>query len=95
MRALPESVSAYKRTPVFDAESLPQGLRNAHQTKAGTWGKIVVLQGVLRYRILEPSLEEFRLDPEHSGVVEPEVLHEVEPEGMVNFYVEFYREEKG
>ena len=91
MRAIPETCTPYKQTPVFDEVSLPQGLRNAHQTKAGTWGKIVVLKGKLRYRILEPALVEYVLDPEHSGVVEPQVLHEVEPEGMVSFYVEFYR----
>ncbi len=91
MRALPEHVTAYKKTPVFDEASIPKGLRNAHQTKPGTWGKIVVLEGTLRYRILEPSTNEYVLDPEHSGVVEPEVLHEVEPDGIVSFYVEFYR----
>jgi hypothetical protein len=36
-----------------------------------------VLAGTLRCRILEP--EELLLDPEHPGVVEPKVPHEVEP----------------
>ena len=91
MQFLPNECTSYKKTPVFDELSVPKGLLKAHQTKAGTWGKIVVLDGSLRYRILEPELEEHILDTEHFGVVEPEVLHEVKPEGKVRFYVEFYR----
>ena len=91
MKDLPTAVLSYKRTPVFTNETVPKGLLRAHQTKAGTWGKIVVLQGELRYRILEPEVEEFDLSPSNCGIVEPTVLHEVEPLNQVRFYVEFYR----
>ena len=85
-------MESYKRTPEFDENSVPAGLLKAHQTKEGTWGKIVVLSGRLMYRILEPTLEEIELSSEVHGVVEPTVLHEVAPIGSVKFYVEFYRE---
>lgn len=91
MKNLPPGVSSYKSTPEFTNETVPKGLLRAHQTKEGTWGKIVVLEGQLSYRILEPELEELVLSKEKSGVVEPTVLHEVEPIGEVKFYVEFYR----
>ena len=91
MKVLPSSLSAYKRTPLFTAETIPKGLRRAHQTKAGTWGKIVIESGRLRYRILEPEVVEVILCPETIGVVEPQILHEVAPLGEVSFYVEFYR----
>ena len=55
------------------------------------WAKIVVLEGRLRYRILEPVIREFELWPSRPDVVEPEVPHEVEAIGEVRFYVEFYR----
>ena len=70
---------------------MPKGLLRAHQTKEGTWGKIVVLKGKLRYRVLEPEVKEFDLSPSNCGIVEPTVLHEVEPLNRVRFYVEFYR----
>ena len=70
---------------------MPKGLLKAHQTKEGTWGKIVVLEGELCYRILEPEVEEVHLSPGKFGVVEPTVLHEVEPLTELKFYVEFYR----
>ena len=91
MKELPIDVSSYKSTPEFTEETVPKGLLKAHQTKQGTWGKIVILEGRLRYRILEPKIEDVELSFEKYGVVEPEILHEVEPLGNVRFYVEFYR----
>lgn len=91
MKDLPVSVTSYKKTPEFTSETVPKGLLKAHQTKDGTWGKIVILEGKLRYRILEPEIEEIQLSPEKYGVVEPTILHEVEPLTQVRFYVEFYR----
>ena len=91
MKRLPDNVAPYKRTPDFTQDTIPTGLLNSHNTKEGVWGKIVVLDGCLRYRILAPVLEEVDLGPESPGVVEPTVKHEVEPLGQVRFYVEFYR----
>jgi tellurite resistance-related uncharacterized protein len=91
MKALPSTVRPYRQTPVFDENSVPAGLLKSHSTKTGVWGKIIVLEGKLVYRILEPDVEENILTPEHSGVVEPAVKHEVEPVQSVRFYVEFYQ----
>lgn len=91
MNSLPEGVAPYARTATFSTRSMPEKLRKSHRTKAGTWGKIVILEGRLCYRILEPHLQEFELSPDHPGIVEPEVPHEVEALGEVRFYVEFYR----
>ena len=71
-------------------KTVPKGLLKAHQTKAGVWGKIVILEGELEYRINEPHEEVIILDIERFGVVEPTVLHEVKPDGPVKFYVEFF-----
>jgi tellurite resistance-related uncharacterized protein len=92
MKTLPTNVAVYRETPVFTESTVPAGLRARHTTKDGTWGRIMVLEGALLYRILEPAVEEHRLDPEHPGVVEPGVAHEVEPQGAVRFRVQFLRE---
>ena len=88
---LPDGVTAYKRTPTFATGAIPAGLLNAHRTKAGVWGRIVVLEGTLVYRILEPVMEEVHLSESVCGVVEPERLHQVVADHAVRFYVEFYR----
>jgi tellurite resistance-related uncharacterized protein len=79
----------YKSTPVFDEVSLPTGLRREHRTKAGTWGVIRVLEGRLRYHVLDPSSEVI-LDPSRPGLILPEQPHMVEPLGSVRMQVEFY-----
>lgn len=86
---IPAGFKPYKRTPVFDQNSLPPGLRREHRTKPGVWGLIHVLEGALRYRILEPA-SEVLLTAGVPGVVQPEQLHEVEPVGPVRLYVEFH-----
>lgn len=91
MKELPLNVSAYKKTPEFDEESVPSGLLNEHRTKGSVWGKIVVLEGELQYTINEPEIEVITLNPTNFGVVEPAVPHSVKPLGKVRFYVEFHK----
>ncbi len=91
MKSLPGEVAPYRRTSEFTEATLPAGLRRSHTTMQGTWALIHVVEGRVRYRILEPELEEHLLSPEAHGVVEPEVPHELELDGPVRLYVEFYR----
>lgn len=88
---LPDNFRPYKRTTVFHAASVPAGLTSSHATKAGVWAKIQVLAGQLRYVVAEPISEVFIVDSDHVGIIAPEVVHYVQPEGAVRFYVEFYR----
>jgi tellurite resistance-related uncharacterized protein len=88
-RPLPPGVTAYRRTPIFTEVTLPTGLRHRHQTKAGVWAVITVLEGRLRFRRLDP-LAETTLDATSEGIVAPQEPHEVEPLGPVRFFVEFY-----
>lgn len=89
VRSLPSDVTAYKRTPEFTQSTVPQGLKRRHNTKAGVWGRIRVVEGELIYRILEPEIEEHRLSPGVDGIVEPRVDHQVATIGPVRFFVEF------
>lgn len=91
MKALPRAVRPYRSTPDFTEETVPPGLRRSHRTSAGTWARIVVLEGRLLYRIFRSPVEELTLDPDHPGIVEPKVAHEIEPLGKVRFRVQFYR----
>ena len=90
MKTMPATATAYKRTATFTRDTVPDGLRKAHKTARGVWGRIVVLEGALHYEILEPY-ERQVLTPELPGVVEPAVPHRVAPLGEVRFFVAFYR----
>lgn len=94
---LPETARPYRRTDDFTEATVPAGLLKAHTTKTGTWALIHVLEGQLAYRIVDPrrAASETILTPEAApGVVEPTILHEVQPLGPVRFYVEFHRLEE-
>lgn len=90
----PDDVVAYRRTPEFDAATTPPGLLGEHNTNAGVWGRIHVMEGALLYRVTDPRREatERLLTPdEPPGVVEPEIKHHVALTGPVRFYVEFLK----
>ena len=90
MNAIPFELKAYKKTPIFDQDSVPKGLLQNHNTKAGVWGKICVLKGQLLY-VIEKTGEETILTPERCGIAEPQELHRIKPLGEVAFFVEFYK----
>lgn len=79
----------YKITQVFDEVNLPASLRREHRTKTGTWGVIRVLEGRLRYQLLDPNSEVI-LDPGRPALIVPEQPHRVEPLDRVRMQVEFY-----
>ena len=91
---LPPGLHAYRRTPVFDENTIPAGLRRRHRTRPGVWALITVLEGKLRFRRLDPIAETL-LSPGTPGLVTPEQPHEVDPDGPVRFFVEFYHAGSG
>lgn len=96
--APPPEVQPYRRTPIFTETTVPAGLLRAHATKDGAWGLIHVFEGKLAYRITDPRRQrsEQILTPEtQPGVVEPTIVHEVEPLGPVRFQVEFHQRDPG
>jgi tellurite methyltransferase len=88
MAAVPEGVTAYKRTPTFSELDVPAGLLKDHRTKAGVWAQIVVEEGRLEYTC---SRGVFVLRRGVVGVIEPEQPHRVRPLGAVRFHVSFLR----
>lgn len=91
---LPKDARPYRRTDVFTEGTVPAGLLKAHTTKEGAWALIHVLEGRMAYRIVDPrrlASEAILAAGGPPGVVEPTILHEVEPLGPVRFYVEFHR----
>jgi tellurite methyltransferase len=87
---LPAGLIAYRRTPVFNEDTIPAGLRREHRTAPGVWGLITVIEGRLRLRTLDPVAETV-LTPATPKAVAPQQPHEVAPDGPVRFFVEFYR----
>ena len=87
----PTAAMPYKCTSVFDENTLPAGLRREHRTKPGVWGVIRVLDGRLRYQVLDPPSEVI-LEPGRPGLIRPDEPHLVEPLGPVRMQIEFYNQ---
>jgi len=89
MPKLPSDVAPYKNTAVFDAHSVPAGLRRSHALKADTWGEIVVEQGLVLYVLEDDGDMGIVLRPGVIGVIAPERPHHVEPDDVARFFVRF------
>jgi tellurite resistance-related uncharacterized protein len=85
----PDGLRLVRSSPEWDRQSMPAGLGRAHRLGAGTWGRIVVHEGRLRFAMSsEPPLE-VELGPGATQAIPPELVHEVRPLGPVRFRVEF------
>lgn len=84
----------YKVTAVWDEHTLPAAIRNAHSTKAGTWGLLRVLEGAVRL-VWEDGSGEVRVTPDRPAPIPQQQLHHVELDGPMRMQVEFYRERVG
>lgn len=89
--SLPSNARVYKTTPRFTQDTVPAGLLKAHSTRAGVWGRVVVSEGRLRFRRLQGAAQEQLLTAGQHVVVQPQELHEVQPDPTVVFHVEFLR----
>jgi len=79
-----------RASAVWDERTMPAGLRRAHRVAAGTWGRIVVQAGRLRFVAATAPTIDVELEAGSTQAIPPEVIHEVEPLGAVRFSVEFF-----
>jgi tellurite methyltransferase len=87
----PEAIRRVRSSPEWDERTLPPGLLQAHQLAAGTWGKIVVHEGALRFSMSgEPPLSAELGPHSPAQAIPPRVCHEVKPAGRVRFSIEFF-----
>ena len=72
----------YKQMPVWTKDKLPQMFQEKHNTKVGTWGKLTVLKGKLKFYELTENgdvIAEHIFTPESQiPFVEPQAWHRVE-----------------
>ncbi|KAE9540509.1 SAM-dependent methyltransferase TehB [Ursidibacter maritimus] len=77
-----QELICYKQMPVWTKESLPQMFQEKHNTKVGTWAKLTILKGAIKYYELTEQgaiVSEEVFDVNHQRpFVEPQVWHKVE-----------------
>lgn len=90
-REIPDLAQAIRTTDVFSEATMPEAMRRSHCSGAGIWGRISVISGSLRYYVFEPYDEEQQVDAGQAAIIIPEVAHRLEPNGPVEFRVEFFK----
>ena len=90
-----EKLVAYKRMPVWNKDTMPEAVQRKHNTKVGTWGKITVLKGTLKFIELtedgEVLAEHFFEAGADNPMAQPQAWHRVEAAtDDVEWYLEFY-----
>ena len=96
---MPEKLIAYKRLPLWTKDTMPEAVQRKHNTKIGTWGKITVLKGKLKFVELTENGEEVASHVFEAGadnpMVQPQAWHRVEAlTDDVEWFLEFYCEPK-
>ncbi|UUS57882.1 MULTISPECIES: SAM-dependent methyltransferase TehB [unclassified Acinetobacter] len=76
-----QQLICYKQLPVWTQQSIPQGFKQQHNTKAGTWAKLTVLQGEVNFAMLDASgniLSTHVFSPDQPPpFIEPQAWHKI------------------
>ena len=96
---MPKKLIAYKRMPLWTKDTMPEAVQRKHNTKVGTWGKITVLKGKLKFVELTEDGEEVASHVFEAGadnpMAQPQAWHRVEAlTDDVEWFLEFYCEPK-
>ncbi|WP_343597751.1 SAM-dependent methyltransferase TehB [Acinetobacter sp.] len=71
----------YKQLPVWNLSSIPEGFKDQHNTKKGTWAKLTILSGHLDFAMLDEqgnTLSEHHFSVEHQPpFIEPQAWHKI------------------
>ena len=92
---MPEALRRVRTSRNWNEATMPAGLRRAHRIAAGTWGRIVVHDGRLRFAARTTPAIDVELGTGATQAIPPGVEHEVEPLGLVRFGVEFFAVDRG
>ncbi|MCB0968320.1 MAG: DUF1971 domain-containing protein, partial [Ilumatobacter sp.] len=81
---LPDNAELIRVTADFDECTVPRGLQRAHRVAPGTWGRLVVRDGCLRF-VWEDDGSLVEIVAGEHQVIPPDAPHRVEMDGGVRF----------
>lgn len=86
---LPSDLVLGRTTPTWDEVTVPNALRNDHRVAAGTWGRLRVEVGSLRFVAETAPLTDVEVNPGSPQPIPPGVEHHVVVDGPVRFSIDF------
>jgi tellurite resistance-related uncharacterized protein len=86
---LPDGLVLVRTTPVWDERRVPDALRRDHRIASGTWGRIRVDDGSLRFVAATEPPTDVTVSAGEVQAIPPDVVHHVVVAAPVRFAVEF------
>lgn len=86
---LPAGLRTARTAGPFDEATLPAGLRRDHRVAEGTWGRLRVLDGAVRFTMATTPPVDVRLAAGGSHAIPPAVPHALAVDGPVRLAVDF------
>jgi tellurite resistance-related uncharacterized protein len=86
---LPEDMQVVGSSPVWDERNGPLELRRSHRVGCGTWGRLTVHEGRLRFTAQTEPPVDVVLETHSTQAIPPELAHDIEPLGAVRFSIEW------
>ena len=88
---LPAGLTVVRTTATWDERTMPNGLRSAHRVAGGTWGRLRVIEGSLRFVAQTEPVTDVVVDARQSQGIPPDVEHHVATSGPTRFEIDFLR----
>lgn len=86
---MPDGLRSVRTGPEWTDANVPGALLGAHRVGPGTWGRLRVLEGTLRFVLLTEPAYDVVLHPGTEAALPPEIPHYVTPLGPVRFAIDF------
>jgi tellurite resistance-related uncharacterized protein len=86
---LPDGLVVLRTTATWDEHTMPDALRRAHRVASGTWGRLRVESGSLRFVACTDPLTDAIVGPGEVQGIPPDVEHRIEPRGRIRFAIDF------
>jgi tellurite methyltransferase len=86
---IPEDLTVLRTTPTWDEQTMPPALRRAHRVASGTWGRLHVESGALRFVAGTDPVTDAIVDADTIQGIPPDVEHHIEPQGRARFALDF------
>lgn len=91
---VPETLETYQEIGPFSGENLPKGLLKDHRLKAGSWGRLTILEGAIRFIWSDGRTDNVTEDLSAGDVlmIPPQALHNLEKTGDFLLKIAFMKQ---
>jgi tellurite resistance-related uncharacterized protein len=88
---IPKNATCYARSPDFNHDTVPEKLLSDHNLKTGTWGKLIVSKGEVRYFNAGSQSPDAIVHSNETHTIPTQQMHFIQTSADAEFFIEFWR----